>query len=211
LSLECQKCEENFCCIYLGQRTCNEHCRRLDCFCISCQLFNIEEKSPAIHCQNCSVLSECDRYQYLGRVNGRHSYSLHIHCIDHCQIEACPHKDESTVELSRLIPPSHYSHLVQDGSSSQAINVHQPGAGSQQLEGRKTPIPSGKAYSRMVPRITKKNRGRPKGLLATKRARRTGRGPRRSRGKSNVGERYRLSSEAVIKTRKVNRPCYRGM
>jgi hypothetical protein len=181
MSSECQKCEDNFCCIYLGQRTCSEHCQRQNCFCISCQLYNIEEKSPAVLCQKCSFLSECYGYKYLGRLNHKDSYVLQKHCIDPCQLENCPHRDEATVELNRTIPPPDYSDLIQDGGPSQTIDVDQQSAGSQQLQGRETPIPSGKAYPRMVPRISKKNRSRPKGLLATQRARRAGgslRGPR---------------------------------
>jgi hypothetical protein len=172
MSLECPKCENNLCCIYLGQRTCSKHCQRQNCFCISYQLYNIEEKSPAILCQKCSFLLECYGYKHLGKVNGRDSYILQRHCIDHCVLGNCPHRDEPMVELNRIIPPPDYRHLVQDGDPMETIDIHQQCAGSQQFEGGETPIPSGKAYPRMVSGLSKKNRGRPKGLLATKRARR---------------------------------------
>jgi len=190
VSLECQKCEDNFGCIYLGRRICNEHCRRQNCFCISCQLYNIEEKSPTVLCQKCNFLSECYGYKYLGRVNERDSYILQRHCIDQCQIVDCLHKDETTVELSRIIPPPDYSHLIQNDGPSQTIDVHQQCAGSQWLEGRETPILSGKAYPRMVPRISKKNRSRLKGLLATKRARRARGSPGRTRGNTDDRSEY---------------------
>jgi len=162
-------------------------------------------------CQKCNFLSECYGYKYLGKVNGKDSYILQRHCIDHCQIVNCPHKDEATVELSRIIPPPDYSHLIQNDGPSQTIDVHQQGAGSQQLEGRETPIPSGKAYPRMVPRISKKNRSRPKGLLATKRAIGARRSPERTRGNTDNRSKYRLSSKTIVGTRSTNRPCYRGM
>ena len=47
MCLECQKCEDNFCCLSLGQRICSEHCNGRDSFCVSCPLYNIEEQSPA--------------------------------------------------------------------------------------------------------------------------------------------------------------------
>ena len=181
MSLECLKWEDNFCCIYLGQKICSIHCRRQSCFCMSCQLYNIEEKSPTVICQKCSLLLECYGYKYLGSVNGRDSYNLQRHCIDHCRIEGCPHRHETTVELNRVIPPPDYSHLVQNGGPSKTTHVYQQGTGTQQYKDRKTPIPSGKAYPRMVRRILKKDRGRLKGLLATIRAKRA-RGSRRGSG-----------------------------
>ena len=134
MNSECLRCKDNFFRIYLGQRTCNKHCWRQSCFCISCQLYNIEEKSPTVICQKCSFLSECYCYKYLGRVNGRDSNILQRHCIDHCQLENCLQKDEATVELSRVIPPPDYSHLVRDGSPSETGDVFQQGTGPQQLE-----------------------------------------------------------------------------
>jgi len=211
MSSECQRCDDNFCSIYLGQGTCSEHCRRQNCFCVSCQLSNIDEKSPAVICQRCSFLSECYSYRLLGKVHGRDSYILQRYCVDHCRLENCPHRDEPTVELNRLIPPPNYSHLIQDGGPSQEVDVHQQGAGSQQLEGRETPIPGGKAYPRMVPRVTKKNRSHPNGLLATKRTRRAGGSLGRTRRHTNDGSELRLSSATVIGTRLTYRPCYQGM
>jgi hypothetical protein len=155
MSSECQKCENNFCCINLGRRTCSKHCRRQNCFSISCQLYYIEEKSPAVLCQKCSFLSECYGYKYLGKLNCRDYYELQGFCIDHCQLENCPHRDEVTVEINRIILQPDYSHLVQDGGPSQTVDVHYQDVGFQPLQGRKTPIPSGKAYPRMVPRIPK--------------------------------------------------------
>jgi len=72
----------------------------------------MEEKSPAVLGQKCSFLSECYAYKYLGKINGNDSYILHRHCIDHCQVDNCPHRDEAMVELSRLIRPPDYSHLI---------------------------------------------------------------------------------------------------
>jgi hypothetical protein len=89
-----------------------------------------KEKCPVVLSQKCSFLSECYGYKYLGKVNGQSSYILQKHCIDHCQVENCPHKDEPTVELSRIIPPPDYSHLIQNGNSLQAVDVHQQGYGS---------------------------------------------------------------------------------
>jgi hypothetical protein len=105
-------------------------------------------------------LSECYGYQHLGKGNGRDSYILQRHCIDHCQVKNCSHRDEATVEYTRVIPPPDYSHFIQNGGPSERVDIQQQGTGAQQLEGRQTPIPSGKAYPRMVSGISKKNSGR---------------------------------------------------
>jgi len=203
MSSECQKCEDNFCCIYLGIRTSSLHCRRQNCFCISCQSYNIEEKSPAVICQRCSFLSECYSNKFLGKVNRRNSYILQRHCIDHCQLENCPHKDEDTVELNRVLLPPDYRHLVQDGNPTETVDVQQQSAGTQPLKGRETPVPI-KTDPRMVSGVSKKNTSRPKGLLASKRARRTGGSPGGTRRNRNVRSDYRLSSETVVRTRSTN-------
>ena len=208
---ECAKCEYNFCCILLGERLCSEHRRRTNCFCISCQLYNIEEKDPSEYWQKCSILSEWYSHKYLGKVNGRNSYILQRHCIDHCQLERCPHKDEVTVELHRVIPPPDYSDLIQVGSSSEEINVLQLSVSPQQLESGETPVPCSKVNTRKVPRVTKKNWGGPKGVLADKVARGTRGISRRTRGNRYAGTKYRLSSGSVIGNRSTNCPWYRGM
>jgi len=209
MSLECPKCEDNFCCVYLGQRRCSKHCQRISCFCIGCQLYNIEEKSPSVYCQKCSFLSECYSHKYLGKVNGRDSYILQRHCIDHCQIEGCPHRDEVTVRLERIIPTPNYSHLIRDGDPSETINVQQQVAGPERIESGETPVPSGKANPRMVPRVPKKDRSRSKGVPPH-----TGTGGTRGSvgrlGRSR-NARAKLSAGAVVGTRSTNRPCYRGM
>ena len=168
MNSECTRCENSFCCIYLGRRLCREHCQRRDCFCINCQLCNIEEKSPSVYCQKCNFLSECYSYKHLGKINGRDSYILQSHCIDHCQLERCPHKDEVSVELNRVILPPDYSHLYRNGSPAKTPDLHEQCVGSQQLESGEASIPSGQANPRMVPRISKKDRGSSKGVLANK-------------------------------------------
>jgi hypothetical protein len=130
MSSECLKCEDNFCCIYLGHRTWSENCRRESCFCISCQLYSIDEKSLVVTCQNCSFLSECYGYKYLGKVNGRDSYILQRHCIDYCVVNNCSQGDEVTVELSRIISPPDCSHHIGNVDPAQTTDVHPQGASS---------------------------------------------------------------------------------
>jgi len=88
------------CCIYLGRRICSRHCQRKRCFCVRCQLYNTEEENPAVNCQKCNFLSECYSYKLVGKIGGRDSYILQSHCIDHCQLEGCPHRDEVSVALN---------------------------------------------------------------------------------------------------------------
>jgi len=211
MSTECLRCEDNFCCIYLCRRVCSKHCQRKSCFCVSCQLYSTEEENPAVYCQKCNLLSECYSYNFVGKIGGRNSYILQSHCIDHCQLEGCPHRDEVSVELNRLIPPPDYSHLVRNDGPSKTIDVHQPGSGPQLVESAEGSIPNGKDCPRMVSRVSKKDRGHPKGLLATNRARGARGSPRRTGGNRDAGTEYRLSVKTVIGTRSTNRPCYRGM
>jgi hypothetical protein len=100
-------------------------------------------------------LSECNGYKYLGKINRSDQYILQRHCVEHSQLGNRPHRDEATVTLTRVIPLPAYSRLIQNGSLSKTIDVHQQGTGTQQLKGRETAIPSGKAYPRMVPRISR--------------------------------------------------------
>jgi hypothetical protein len=60
--------------IYLGQKTWGQHCRWQSCLCVSSQLYNIEEKRPAVIYQKYNFLSEYYAYKYLGQINGRWSY-----------------------------------------------------------------------------------------------------------------------------------------
>ena len=162
-------------------------------------------------CQKCSFSSECYCYKYVDKVNGRDSYILQRHCVEHCQFKECPHRDEASVELIRVIPPPDYSHLVHNGGPSKMADIHQQSTGTQHHEGRKTPIPGDKASTSIVPRISKKDRSRPKGLLATKRAKGT-RGSRRGSGQSRRERtKYLLSARTVIATGSTHRPGYRGM
>ena len=211
MSLECQKCEDNFCCIYLGQRTCNQYCRRQNCFCMSCQLYSIEEKSPAVYCQRCSFRSECYAYKDLGRINGRGSQVLHRHWREHCPTENCPPKDETTVELDQLIPPPDYSNIIQHVVAQEEVDLHRQGVSPVELEGGEVPIANGAGNPRMGPRVQRKGSRSKRGVSSshgTRRNSRSGAGTRRS---SNVRSVPELSSESDVGTRSTNRPCYRGM
>jgi hypothetical protein len=153
MNTHCQRCEDNFCCVYLGQRTCRAHCRRQNCFCVHCQLYNFEDKSPARYSQKCSFLSECYAYKYLGKFNRQPSYTIQRFCIDHCQLENCPHRDEVTVELNRLTPPPDYRHLINNGGPQEEVDLERRSFVSQQIEDREASVPSGQEHSDMAIRI----------------------------------------------------------
>ena len=139
---------------------------RQSCFCVSCQLYNIEEKSPAVICQLCNFLSECYAYQYLGKINRRASYILQRHCIDHSQIENCPHRDEATVELTRVIPPPDYSHLVSNDSPQTQVNMEEQCVGAQWIPNREVLVPCGSRDSGMGARISAPDRASSAGASA---------------------------------------------
>jgi len=126
-------------------------------------------------------------YKYCGKINRRESDRLQRHYIHHCQLNNCPHTDEATVELTLLITPLDNSHLIGNGSPQVEGNIGQLGCSAQQLQDGETPITSGKGYPGRVPRVPKKNRGCPKGKLATKKPRRARRGTKRPASSGNVG------------------------
>jgi hypothetical protein len=161
-------CEDKFCGIFIRQKTCTHHCGRQNCCCVSCQLYTVEEKSPAVICEKYNFLSPGYAYKFIGKFHGRNRYVLETHSIEHCQLENFPHQDAPTVELNRLNPLPDRSHEIQHGGPQEMVNVQQQTAGTQRLPDSEMPIPNGKGYPRMVPSVPKKNRSCPKGMLATK-------------------------------------------
>jgi hypothetical protein len=118
--------------------------------------------------QKCNFLLECYSYKLLGKMNGRASYILQRYCIDHCILQNCPHRDEATVELYRIILLPDDSQVLNNGGNQQVIDIWQQSPAAQQLESGETLIPYGKGYPRMVPRVPKMNRDGPNRILATK-------------------------------------------
>ena len=108
-SSECKDCEEHFCFIYLGQRTCLKHCRRQNCFCAHCQLYHIEIISPAVYCQRYDISSECYNYKHIGRVANRNPYVLGRYFIKHCPTLGCPNREASTMEMAVPTPLLYHS------------------------------------------------------------------------------------------------------
>jgi len=206
MSFECQKCEDNFCCNYLGERTCSESCRRQNCFCVSCQLYNIEEKSPAVICQHCRFLSECYASKYLGKINGRASYILQRHCIDHCQLENCPHRDEATVELNRLILAPDYSHLISNGNPQAQADMEEQRIGTQWVSCRKASVASGEGNPVMGMRVPEADRASLAGIPADEGNRVPRRGRAMPRGVGNARCQFQLSAKTMVETRAASHP-----
>jgi hypothetical protein len=200
MSLECQKCEDNFCCIYLGQRTCSHHCRRENCFCVSCQLYNIEEKSPAVISQKCNFLSECYAYKYLRQIDSRKSCILQRHCIDHCQLEDCPHKDQATVELYRLIPLPDYTHLIPNGGHQAQVNMEEKCTGTERIESRETRISRSKRDPSMGAGLSAPDRASPVRTSTDEGNRVSRRGRGRPRGTRNARCELQLSLKTIVRT-----------
>jgi hypothetical protein len=201
MSLECQKCEDNFCCIYLSQRTCSHHRRRESCFCVSCQLYNIEEKSPAGICQKYNFLSECYAYKYLAQINGRKSYILQRHCINHCQLKDCPRKDEATVELSQLISLPDYTHLIPNGGHQAQVNMEEQCTGTERIESRETPISRSKRHPSMGAGLSAPDRASPARPSTAEGNTVCRRGRERPRGTRNAQRELQLSSKTIVRTR----------
>ena len=82
MSLDCLACEDNHCYIYSGQRFCPQHCERELCFCIRCQLEQVERSHPSSECQRCDFLSECYTYTYIGQVIEQSAFVLHRYCVE---------------------------------------------------------------------------------------------------------------------------------
>jgi len=128
MNLECLKCKDNFCGIYLGQRNCAEHYRPQNCFCVNYQVLNIEEKSCAVLCSHCNFFSECYAWKYLGRINGRKLSILPRHGVHWFVTKNCLHKDEVSVKLNRIIQQPNYSYLIHDVSLQKQIYIKEQGA-----------------------------------------------------------------------------------
>jgi len=211
LSSECKHCEDQFCCIYLGQRTCPHHCIRKSCFCARCQITVSNEASQAVFCQLSDFLSECYVYQHIGRNASRNSFILQRYCRDHCPTKDCPHREETTVHNIEEPKDIDYGHWANNGSPIKTVDIQEQSASTEELKDREAPIPCGKGDSRMVPRLWKKNRSGPKGLLATQRSRRAWGSRQQPRGNIDERSRFRCSVAAIVRTRSTGCPSYTGM
>jgi len=210
MSSECKNCKDHFCCIYLGQRTCPQHCGRQNCFCGRCQLYQAEVISPAVFCRHCDFLYECYSYKYIGRIAKKNSDILEASCRDHCATIGCPHRDETTVDLSRqtLID---YSHLIQHVNPQEKIDVLEQSIVTSQLKDRETLVPGPSGNSSMglrLPATITRSSARILGSTKSCGTRRGGRRPTRS---GNGRSELRLSSKSVVGTRSASVACYSGM
>lgn len=158
MNSECQKCEDNFCCIYLGQRTCWQNCFRQNWFDVHCQLASIEEDSPAVFCHHCGFLSERYAYKYIDRVANRNSYILQKHCRDHFTTKHCPHREETSVEMTRQPPIISCSHLFQNVNAEKTINIHQHSPVTSLNETGEAQVTSRPRDSSMGSRLSEMNR-----------------------------------------------------
>ena len=154
---ECKDCEDQFYCIYLGQRNRPQQCFRQNCFWACCQIKVINEATPSVFCQLCNFLWECYVYRHIGRITSRNPWILQRYCRDHCRTKDCPHWEETTVDNIETPGKIDYSHLVDNGGPKETVDVQQQGTNTQRLEDRETPIPSGKGYPRMMPRVSIEN------------------------------------------------------
>jgi len=192
MSSEYKDCEDHFCCIYLGQRTCPRHCRRQNCFCACCQLYHIEMISPAVYRQRCDFVSECYNYKHIGRVANRHSYILERYCVEHCPTPNCPHREAPTVNVSipilSLYPSvPDYGKVLNDVNPMQKMDVREQGIVASQLEDRETPVPGPSGSANMGSAVSELIRRSSKRVLTSKVTQGTRGSTRRTRGSTNVG------------------------
>jgi len=183
MSSECKDCEDHFCCLDLGQRTCPKHCRRQNCFCARCQLYQIEVINPAVYCQRCNFLLECYNYKHTGRIANRNSYVLERYCLEHCPTIDRPHREATTVDIPIPVPPVYpssafygipdYARVLRHVNPKEKLDVLEQGTATSQLQGRETPVSGpagsanmGSAGSELIRRSSKR-------VLAAKITRRT--------------------------------------
>lgn len=176
MSSECKDCEDDFCCIYLGQRTCPVHCGRQNCFCARCQLHRIEIICPAVKCQHCHLLKECNNYKYIGGVANGNTYVLQRYCVEHCPTLNCHSWVPTTVDIPEAITIPDYSQVIQNVDPKETFNIHQHGISIGRELSWVISKPSRERDTRIGLRVSKKTRGGSKTILADKGARRIRRG-----------------------------------
>jgi hypothetical protein len=123
------------------------------------------------------------------------------HCINHCQLENCPHKDEATVELNRLVPLADYSHFILNGNPEAKVNMEERGIGAQQVPSRKASIPGGQGNSVMGAGVPDEDQAGSAGIPpdeGNRGPRRSGAGIRRTR---NAECKFQLCSKTIVGTR----------
>jgi len=212
MSSECKDCEDHFCCIYLGQRTCPKHCLRQNCFCARCQLYHIEVISPAVYSQRCDFLSECYNFKHIGRIANRYSYILERFCQEHCPTPDCPHREETTVDIPIPVPTiPDYGKVLEHVDLKEKIDLYKQGAVSSELENRETPIPGPAGNSSMGSELSEPPGGSPQRIPSADEPRSTTRSRRRTRGSGNARSEHRLSAKSIVGTRAASDACYTSM
>jgi len=144
MSSECKGCEDHFCCIYLGQKTCPKHCRRQNCFYVRCQLHHSEIINPAVCCQRCDFSSECHNYKHIGRVANRTLFAMERICVEHCPTPDCPHKEVITFDIpgTPKYPSSpDCGRVLNNVNPTQKVDILEQGTVTSWLNNRETSVP----------------------------------------------------------------------
>jgi len=213
MSSECKDCEDHFCCIYLGQRTCPKHSRRQGCFCGPYQLHQIEAISPAVYCQRCDFLSECYNYRHIGRFASRNSYVLEKFCIEHSPTPDFPHREPTSfdVQIPVILQTPNYKKILHNVDSRKEADMLEEGAAANQLENREGTIPGLSQDTSMSSELSEPAGGSSEGVPAVEIPQGTRRGRRGQRGSGNGRSEFQLSAESIVGTRSASHACYLSM
>jgi len=84
--------------------------------------------------------------------------------MDHCQLSNCPHRDELTVELDRLVPPPDYSYLINNGGPQEEVDMEEQCVGTQRVSSGETPIASCEGNFSMGAAVLATDRASPFGI-----------------------------------------------
>jgi hypothetical protein len=119
---DCQDCQQRYCCIINGEGFCNNHCSRINCYCIRCKIRRSVRDTEQEQCR----FSDNDACCYIsvrtGQFQGHQSYRITRICQAHCPTSDCEcytcqeNHEVSRYELDVLtIPINHPYITVRDG------------------------------------------------------------------------------------------------
>jgi len=152
MSSVCNQCEDNLCCINLGQRYCPQHCTpEWDC-CVGSQPEQIRNTNPWVDSKSWTFRSECYIFTYVWRVINRSTFISQGYCVEHNPKPNCPHQEETHIDALTLIQTTGTYHC----NLKMTSHTCRRSVCTERIEDRETMAAGSESNSRMVPGILKR-------------------------------------------------------